>query len=263
MHDDEAAHCPDEIVAESIRAVGAIYMAWQLEELRLFDVVDRLVERFAQGMLPIRDSSSAGVLERYYRDRHERLARHERFALYGHVLGVPQADSASVAANRAFNELWLAFLATVTDFDRQQRATSPSESPSLTSEHLRLAGRRLATNATAAVSQATPHAARRLVDETWQALEILKTREILSAYGVQSHWALIDRVAASDLAATVPDIARHRTMAEAGEAILDLVATDVAWWSDDHHPLATAPSKYRELVRNVERWLAAAGSPVT
>jgi len=40
--------------AASIRAVGPIYAAAMLEELRLFDVMDRLVSLYQSGRLPIR-----------------------------------------------------------------------------------------------------------------------------------------------------------------------------------------------------------------
>ena len=42
-----------EIVKENLHAAQAIYFAYQLEEMRLFQVVERIVELFQQGQLPL------------------------------------------------------------------------------------------------------------------------------------------------------------------------------------------------------------------
>jgi hypothetical protein len=256
--------CADEIVPDRIRAVGAIYAAWQLEELRLFEVIDRLVERFMQGQLPVGTDAGGEALERYYWDRDDRLTRQERFALYGQALEATQGDGAAVTPNPEFEGLLRRFVAAVADFGRQQRAADvfgerSEESLSLTSDRVRLAGRELALNASARGSSATQPARQRLIDETGQALEILKTPEILSAYRVQSPFQVIERVAASDLGATLPHIARHKTMAEAGKAILDLVAANTCWLSAEPGPQLNTSQISSDLVRHAERWLKAAG----
>jgi hypothetical protein len=254
----------DEIVPDHIRAVGAIYAAWQLEELRLFEVVDRLVERFMHGQLPVGTEAGGEALERYYRDRDERLTRRERFALYSRTLEATQGDSAAVTPTLEFEDLLRRFAAAVADCGRQQRAAEvvaerSEESLSLTSERVRLAGRQLALHARARVSSATQAARQRLIDETGQALEILKTPEILSAYRVQSPFQVIERVAASDLGATVPNIVRHKTMAEAGKAILDIVAANAWLWSAEAGQRIHSSRISGDLARHAERWLKAAG----
>ena len=51
-----------EIVKENLHAAQAIYFAYQLEEMRLFQVVERLVELFRQGQLPIGQGSAGQLL---------------------------------------------------------------------------------------------------------------------------------------------------------------------------------------------------------
>ena len=52
-----------EIVKENLHAAQAIYFAYQLEEMRLFQVVERIVELFQQGLLPIGRGSAGQQLE--------------------------------------------------------------------------------------------------------------------------------------------------------------------------------------------------------
>ena len=42
-----------EIVKENLRIAGVLYYSYQLEEMQLFQVVDRIAELFAQGLLPL------------------------------------------------------------------------------------------------------------------------------------------------------------------------------------------------------------------
>ncbi len=41
------------IVQENVRAVATMYFVHQHEQMRVFQVVDRVAELFAQGLLPI------------------------------------------------------------------------------------------------------------------------------------------------------------------------------------------------------------------
>ena len=52
LPDLEAATDTD-IVKENVHAVQAIYFAYMLEEMRLFQVVERIAELFGRGLLPL------------------------------------------------------------------------------------------------------------------------------------------------------------------------------------------------------------------
>ena len=71
----------DAIVADNIEALQAVYLAQLLEELRLFDVADRLVERYAEGLLPVGRGEGAAVLDAYRRGSERRPDRAERLTL--------------------------------------------------------------------------------------------------------------------------------------------------------------------------------------
>jgi hypothetical protein len=79
--------------AASIRAIEPIYVAAMLEELQLFDVVDRLVQLFQSGLLPAHSSASSRKLYEYRRQQPRRLSRSERESLYARALGLGGDDA--------------------------------------------------------------------------------------------------------------------------------------------------------------------------
>src|SRR6266496_355083 len=90
-----------EIVTENLHAVQAIYFAYQLEQMRLFDVVERIVELYQQGLLPLGTGSAAESL----RDRvatDDRLSAPERAYFYARALRVERSAVCASACYRGF-----------------------------------------------------------------------------------------------------------------------------------------------------------------
>ncbi len=111
-----------EIEAANVRAVGLIYAAYQLEQMRLFDVVDRMTEIFMNGMLPVGFDAAGKALDDYYWSAEDRLSSAARHMQYSRVLGAPGGDiSQEVSPNSEFDALWLRFLASLYEFDRSSR----------------------------------------------------------------------------------------------------------------------------------------------
>ncbi len=257
------------IVPENIRSVAAIYFAAQLEQMRLFDAADRVVEQFVQGLLPIGAGSAGRALDRYYWSRRDRMTAAERRILYSRVLGAPGGDSEKdVQPNRQFSELLLRFVSVVAEFGRMQEGVELSAAM----ETVRKAGRDLAANASLYGSGYTYFAARRLQQDIVSALAILKLPEVQKAYGASSPYQVIDRVSSLELGGA-SNSTRYRTMAEAGRKILDILARNSAKWSGaSRRPLfrdraVTAKkadisdSDRDTLLQSVEQWLAVSGVP--
>ena len=101
-----------EIVADNLQAVQAIYFAFQLEQMRVFQVVERVVELFEQGLLPIGQGAAADALRRY-RAAGGGLTAQDRAQLYAHVLGAREGQAAGIEPHREFKALWLRFIASV------------------------------------------------------------------------------------------------------------------------------------------------------
>jgi hypothetical protein len=225
----------EEIEPDNIRAVALVYAANQLEDMRLFGVVDRITELFYNGLLPIGFDAGGKAIDTYYWDREDRMKESERRMIYSRVLGVPGGDvSKEAVTNTQFDSLFTRFLASLAEYDRQQRISDLIERrrpANLTSEYVRKAGRDLAANASLHGWGGTHFAARRLNNHIAKALDILKQPSIQKAYGVTGPFPLIERVCATEFGFT-PNVVKNRTMADAGKKILDLVAQYSKAWSN-------------------------------
>jgi hypothetical protein len=282
-----------ELVPDNIRSVGLVYAAYQLEQVKLFAVVDRITEVFLNGMLPVGFDNGGRALDAYYWEGEDRLTEAARRMTYSRVLGVPGGQvSNEVQPNRAFEDLWMRFLASLSEYDRQRRIGDLFDGRqggalNLTGEQVRKSGRDLAANASLYGWGNTHFAARRLSRQIERALSILQLREIQAAFGVQGPWQVVERVAAMDLGGA-PNVVRHRTMADAGKRILDIVARNAHAWlgGSGDRPLFPDPAAFAgglggfttgvatgavpiasdisendrlELMRQTEYWLAVNG----
>jgi hypothetical protein len=266
----------DEIVPDNIRAVSVIYAAYQLEQLRLIPVVDRIVELWLNGLLPITYNNDARALDAYYWAGEDRLNEAARYMQYSRIFGARGGDvSREVKPNSEFDGAWMRFLASLAEYDRQQRIAdviTPGRSRSLstTGENVRNAGRAFAANISLYGYGYTHFAARRLNEHITTAIDILKLPAILKAYGVNSPWQVIERVSVNEFGFS-PNIVRFRTMAEAGNKIMDLVAKNARAWSattgndlfkDPSDPYATSDissDDQQKFMRYTQYWLAVNG----
>jgi hypothetical protein len=272
---------------DNIRAVAVVYASWNLEELKLFQVLDRVIEVFMNGQLPIGlDNGGRALAEYYFEDHDQRLSEAARRMTYTRVLGVPGGEvSREAPPNRAFQDLFLRFLASISEYDRQRRISDVvsgrrDDTLSQTGEQARKSCFEVASNATLFGWGGVWFIAQRLAKQIERALRILSVPEILAAYGVQGPFQVIERVCASDFGGAVPNIVRNRTMAEAGKSLLDILAANTPAWSGQSgrnlfndpfdpvgpsgrptpQPPADIPlDVQREMMRSVEHWLAVNG----
>lgn len=263
-----------EILADNIKAVSMVYAAAQLDTgMRMIDVVDRINEIFHNGQLPIGFDSGGKAIDDYNWSAEDRMNAVARRMHYSRVLGASGGDvSKEVQPNTQFESLFIRFLSSLAEYERQQRIAdivANSRPQNLTSEYIRKAGRDLAANMTLYGWAATQFAARRLRQHIEEALSILKQPSVQKAYGVTNLYQVIERVAALEFNST-PNIVKHRTMAEAGKEILDIVAKYAhVWTKTDGTPLFSESGvKIRpdiededreKLLRQTQYWLAVNG----
>jgi hypothetical protein len=239
-----------EITREHLRALQAIYFAYMLEESRLPQVVDRIVELFGFGLLPLGARPAAGRLAAGRAAN--RVSEAERRDLYQRVFGAPGGD-ADPAPNRDFNELWLRFVASVAGLTRSRR---PEESRDLAITSARRAARDLASNLSRAGYGLAHQVAVELSRPIVEILDFLDDSALQSAFGARDRWSLIDRVNADQFGIPI-DARRFRTQAEAGSTIL-------GWLAEDGSGTASADDSGaidEELIAACEQWLAASGLP--
>lgn len=270
----------DEIAPDNIRAVATIYVGFQLEQMHFFQATDRVVELFMAGLLPIGYDEGARKLDHYYWASDDRLDEAARWSQYSRALGASGGQvSQEVNPNLEFNTLLLRFISSVSEFERQQSIGSlfdqrgSSRSLSLSAEYVRKAGRDLAANISLYGWAGTYFTAERITRQIGRAMDILQLHQVQQAYGVNSPWQVIERVAQRELGNTV-NVVKHRTLADETRKILNLVADKHAIWGlSSYRPLFTLGHEVsiqqesgdlsfqetQSLFRAVQYWLAVNG----
>ena len=238
-----------EIVKEHLHAAQAIYFAYQLEEMRLFQVVDRLVELFRHGLLPIGRGRAGQMLEQYWRAHRpqpESVRRNAYWRMFG---AAPGGDAAEGEPNYEFLSLWLRFLVTVSAYAREHAAAALITPPSQANAGVRNAARDLAANLSRHGWGAAQFVAKQLSTDIQRALDILGDSEVQQAFGARDVWQVIDSVNTTYLGGA-RNTARIQAKAQAGHRIFGWLATlDQPATQDDP-----------ELVAAAEHWIAASST---
>jgi hypothetical protein len=244
-----------DIIGDNVKALSAIYFAAMLEELKFFSVMDKVVEQFMNGGLPIKRSSAGDPLYRYHRDAQIRINEFERRGLYARSFGVAQGSVDEPMPNREFNDVWIRFLSAVSVYGREIKS---SDRRMVSPEQVFKTARDAGVNLSLHGFGLAHFAAIELQNLIKSIKETLSNVDVLAAYGVRDIWQLVERVSNMYLGGAVNGV-RQRTMAASGAAIIQWLA-------------ASAPSligSYRNLtvddvlISHVERWLAVTGTPDT
>jgi len=231
----EQGNADHEIVADNIRAVQAIYSAALLEELKAFQVVDRLVELFQQGVLPIGRGRAGRNLFKYWKESASRMSEPERKRLYARTLGLPGGE-AEVVPNREFNDLWIRFLASVAHLGAREETTESTtlKSETVSPEDIKAAARELAVNLSLHGFGWAGFAATELQKQIDDITRLLSAPEIVTTYGARDMWQVIEQVAANELGGAKSSV-RYRTMLTSG-------ATIIAWLAKNSRRLNSVKS---------------------
>jgi len=184
-----------------LEAAAALYTGATLEQVGPFTLVDRIVELWLARGLPIGTAGASSALDRYWLHRDDRLSDEERRDAYARVF------------DARFDELWTGLVAALA------QPTASAEAR----DHADAVRAHLGACVDEAILALTPL----LYAQLRAALDVLGDREILATYGAGDIWQLIDQRARLDLGAT-PDVARARTMAASGTAIIAWLAEDDA-----------------------------------
>ena len=210
-----------DIIAANLRALQPIYFAAILEEARGFDVVERLVNMFASGMLPLGHERTGAMLYKYWKGDYRRLTTEQRRTVYARTFGLPGGD-AGVMANREFNDLWLRFVSIVGMYAAELQAMAPEER-SISAEDVLISGRDLAVNLSMYGDGLAWFAASDFKAEGQQAMDLLSSAELQIAFGAKTPWEVIYNVAASELGAAL-NVSRAHIRAESGMIIIRWLA---------------------------------------
>jgi hypothetical protein len=268
-----------DIVAENLHAVQAIYFSYQLEEMRLYQVVERIVELFRQGLLPLGRSHIGDYLYKYYQKTAERITESERRDLYFRCFGAPGGNPNAGEPNREFNELWLRFVSAVSSFSRQLTVDQLLRSRvpmAVSQEQVRKAGRDLGANLSRNGYGIAYFAATEMQKSILEFRDVLSDAELRNVFGARDMWQVVDIVNANYLGGA-RNTHRFRTQSRNGAIIIRWIANRVQRLSNvsgpvlmvdeivnanlrsnsDHKP-TVEPSDW-DLVNACEQWLAVGG----
>ncbi len=266
------------IIPDNVRLMGPMIVSAMFDELKAFQVVDHLVERFQRGTLSIVSGEAGKLLYRYWREAPNRISEMERRTFYATTLGVPGGEAGDFI-NRNFNDLWLRFVSSVSEFVRQGevdkllRAGIPSP---VSHQQVRKAARDLAGNLSLHGYGMAFYAAVELQEQIKFMIRLLGDEEIRGNFGARDMWQVIDQVATLELGGAKTS-SRYRTLATCGTIITawlaknatDIMAANGALLdiNEIHHPpprisgerASTHPNDY-DLVNACELWLADTGT---
>jgi uncharacterized protein YjdB len=221
-----------EIISGNIFALQPAYFCSMLEELKVFQVVEKLVELFQNGVLPVVRGDAGNLLFAWWKDAALRVSESERRGFYARALGFPGGDADS--PNREFKSLFMRFVSAVSSFVRQNTVDNLLRSNipgAISQQQVRKSARDLATNISSHGYGIAYPMATELQKEINDVMAILKNSEIESAYGSKDPWQLVDQVAALELGGAANSV-KYRTMASAGAVVF-------AWLANKSQLLAT------------------------
>jgi hypothetical protein len=215
------------IVEDNIRALQPIYFSAMFEELKVFQVREKLAELFQNGILPIKRGHAGDALYNYWKDTAKRMSESERRSFYARTLGIPGGDDGGMP-NREFSDLWLRFVSAVSSYVRQSNVDQllrAAVAAPISDQTVRKAGRDLAVNLSLHGYGMAYWVATELQQEIKNLIDLLNDSEILAAYGAKDMWQVIDQVATLELGGAKNSV-KYRTMATSGAIIMAWLATN-------------------------------------
>jgi hypothetical protein len=219
-------------VRENLDAAQAIYFAYQLEEARMPQVVERIVELFRAGLLPLSYGKTGDYLYSYYKKSSERITEGERRDLYMRAFGAPGGDPSNNQPNREFNDLWWRFVSSVSSFGRQLTVDRMFRSQiplSVSQEQVRKAARDLAASLSRNCYGIAYQFSKELKTLIIEYRDLLSDQEIRTSFGARDMWQVMDQVNANYLGGT-RNSHRFRTQAKCGAIV-------IAWLARNHQRL--------------------------
>lgn len=218
-----------EIQKENLQASQAIYFAYQLEEMRMFQVVDKIVDLFRGGLLPLGKGTVGDKLFKYFKTSTERITEAERRELYFRMFGAPGGNPSAGDPNRDFNELWLRFVSAVSSFARQisvERLLRNNVPMAVSQEQVRKAARDLGANLSRNGYGIAYFAATELQNTIINFRDILQDPDLRSAFGARDMWQVIDMVNVNYLGGA-KNTHRFRTQSRAGAIIIRWISENI------------------------------------
>jgi hypothetical protein len=263
-----------QVVEDNIRLMGPMIFASMFDELKAFQVVDKLIEMSQRGELPLIKGKAGTRLYNYWRQAPNRMSELERQNFYAMTLGIPTGQPGA-PVNRDFQDLWIRFVSSVSALVRENRVDQMLRSTlpiAINQQQVKKAARDLTANMSLYGYGMSFYAAVDLQTQINEMIDLLQDPDLRSAFGARDMWGVIDQVAHVELGGA-RNSSKYRTLATCGAIITSWLANNVDRLRDPTRPMielnaienpparhsgqtATShPSDY-DLVNACELWLA-------
>lgn len=242
------------VIPANIKAAGALdYIYYIGEGMRVFDVANALVLRWASGALDIPEGKAAAALYRFHKLRSDRSTSEERAMLYKRVLNRGNGQLLSnMMANEAFPRYWHALMSEVTQYISKREGTGKGDTQPSRSQ-LYQTVKDLQYNLTEYMTGMAHLQATEDYAHLQEAIELLKMEEIINHFGGRrrSLWDVIERVAKQDLGMTV-QTSVMRTLAVDGNKVYQ--------WIADFNEATVREEEFKAFLKSAEAWIIAQAS---
>ncbi|MFO6448851.1 hypothetical protein ACLBKU_17090 [Erythrobacter sp. NE805] len=263
-----------EVIPDHCRLMGSFIFASAFEELKAFQVVDKLIELSQRGEIPLMRGPAGTQLYNYWREAPNRMSEVERQNFYAMTLGLPTGQP-GIAVNSDFQDLWLRFVSSVSTLVRESRVENLLRSNiplAVNQQHVKKAARDLAHNMSSRGYGMAFYAAADLNQQINEIISLLSNKELMRVFGATSPYDVIEQVAQTELGGA-RNSSKYRMLATSGAIITNWLADNAARLRDPTLPMidlqtvaypparasgATAvsnPTDY-DLVNACEMWLA-------
>ncbi|UYV14416.1 hypothetical protein [Porphyrobacter sp. ULC335] len=263
-----------EVIPEHCRLMGSFIFASAFEELKAFQVVDKLVELSQRGEIPLMRGPAGTQLYNYWREAPNRMSEVERQNFYAMTLGLPTGQP-GVGVNADFQDLWLRFVSSISTLVRESRVENLLRSNiplAVNQQQVKKAARDLAHNMSSRGYGMAFYAAADLNKQINEIIQLLSNKELQRVFGATSPYDVIEQVAQTELGGA-RNSSKYRMLATSGAIITNWIADHADRLRDPTLPMidlqnvaypparasgATAvsnPTDY-DLVNACEMWLA-------
>ena len=236
---------PEPLVSAQLRVAAVLYWCYQLELAGLLPFVEALAQQVATGALPLPVGNSAQALMPFWRSTEHRFSAVERTALFNRMFNVVQANQTADA--RGFEARCAALTDSLSKIGRERQDRSITYLQVRAGQLAQMIGRQLSDRAVGI----SAYAARDIVRQIRQALEVLNNPEIAHALGGGSPWRILHHWGRQLLQRNL-NITTHVNRAESGSQIL-------RWISDAAPNIESAARsilRHHPLVQAAEAWRA-------
>ena len=244
----------EEVISPNIKAAGALDYVYTVGELmRVFDVTNALVLRWARGALDVPAGKTASELYRLHKLRNERSTYEERAMLYKRVLNKSDGQLLSnMVANTSFPILWHKLMVEATEYIRKSEGKQMADAY-VSRAQVYQSTRNLQSNLTESMTGMAHVQVTEDYAHLQEAMAILKADEILNLFGGRrkSIWSVIEQVAREDLRVMVPT-APLKSIAVEGNKIFQ--------WIANFNEAIVQEGEFRTFLTAAEAWIIAQAS---